>query len=40
MGELETLLKPYEGDLEAYKVDKRVGKVRENAEGLLEPVEE
>ena len=38
-GELEALLRPYEGDLEAYEVDKRVGKVRENDEGLLEPVE-
>ena len=38
--ELESLLKPYEGELEAYEVDKRVGKVRENDEGLIEPVEE
>ena len=40
VGELEALLKPYEGQLEAYEVDKRVGKVRENDEGLLEVVEE
>ncbi len=40
VGELEALLKPYAGDLEAYQVDKRVGKVRENDERLLEPVEE
>ena len=34
--ELIDLLRPYEGELEAYKVDKRVGRVRENDEGLLE----
>ena len=38
--ELETLLRPFEGTLEAYEVDKRVGKVRENDEQLLEPVEQ
>ena len=38
--ELESLLKPYEDELKAYEVDKRVGKVRENDEGLVEPVEE
>ena len=37
-GDLEALLRPYEGDLEAYEVDKRVGKVGENDEHLLEPV--
>ena len=32
--DLESLLKPHKGNLTAYKVDKRVGKVRENDEGL------
>ena len=32
---LMDLLKPFEGELEAYKVDKRVGRVRENDVGLL-----
>lgn len=36
---LEHLLKPFEGELEAYPVDKRVGKVTENDEELLEPLE-
>ena len=36
--ELTGLLRPFEGELDAYKVDKRVGRVRENDEGLLEPV--
>jgi putative SOS response-associated peptidase YedK len=35
---LEPLLKPYEGKLAAYLVDKRVGRVSENDGGLLEPV--
>ena len=39
-GDLESLLKPYKRQLEAYEVDKRVGKVSENDEQLLEPVEE
>ena len=30
------LLEPYDGELEAYEVDKRVGRVRENDAGLLE----
>ena len=34
--ELIDLLRPYEGELEAYKVEKRVGRVRENDAGLLE----
>ena len=38
-GDLEPLLKPYEGALAAYEVDKRVGKVRENDESLLKKVE-
>ena len=32
---LMDLLKPFEGEPEAYKVDKRVGRVRENDVGLL-----
>ena len=36
--ELMSLLRPFEGELDAYKVDKRVGRVRENDEGLLEPL--
>lgn len=36
---LEHLLKPFEGDLEAYPVAKRVGKVSENDEALLEPLD-
>ena len=34
---LVDLLKPFEGELEAYEVDKRVGRVRENDAELLEP---
>ena len=34
---LMSLLRPFGGELDAYKVDKRVGRVRENDEGLLEP---
>lgn len=37
-GELESLLRPYEGALKIYPVDKRVGRVRENDKGLLEPL--
>ena len=37
---LEELLRPFEGDLAAYKVDKRVGRVRENDSGLIEPLED
>ena len=33
------LLEPYDGELEAYEVDKRVGRVRENDAGLLEPTQ-
>lgn len=34
---LEHLLKPFEGELEAYPVAKRVGRVSENDKDLLEP---
>ncbi len=34
---LEQLLKPWEGDLAAYPITKRVGKPSENDKGLLEP---
>ena len=37
--ELMNLLKPFEGELTAYPVDTRVGRVRENDAGLLEPTE-
>ena len=36
---LEELLRPFEGDLEAYKVDKRVGRTREDDPGLIEPLD-
>jgi putative SOS response-associated peptidase YedK len=36
--ELEALLKPYEGKLEAYPVSRRVGKPSENDDGLIKPV--
>ena len=34
---LEHLLKPFSGELDAYPVSKRVGKVSENDESLIEP---
>ncbi len=34
---LEHLLKPFEGELEAFAVSKRVGNVRENDGGLIDP---
>jgi putative SOS response-associated peptidase YedK len=34
--QVEPLLKPFEGELEAYEVDKRVGKASESDKGLLE----
>ena len=37
---LEELLRPFEGDLQAYKVDKRVGRTREDDPGLIEPLDE
>ena len=36
---LEELLRPFEGNLEAYKVDKRVGRTREDDVGLIEPLD-
>lgn len=36
---LEHVLKPFEGDLEAFAVNKRVGNVRENDKTLIEPSE-
>ena len=36
---LEELLKPYEGELDAYPVDKRVGRVSMNDEELVEPLD-
>lgn len=39
-GLLRELLKPFEGDLEAYPVSKRVGKVSEDDAGLMEKIEE
>jgi putative SOS response-associated peptidase YedK len=38
--ELEALLKPYEGKLEAHMVSRRVGKPSENDEALIRPVGE
>jgi putative SOS response-associated peptidase YedK len=38
--ELEILLKPYEGRLEAYTVSRRVGKTSEDDESLIKPVGE
>lgn len=37
---LEHLLQPYAGTLEAYPVDRRVGRVRENDADLIQPTEE
>jgi putative SOS response-associated peptidase YedK len=37
VSEAETLLRPYQGLLEAYPVSKRVGKTSENDKDLLEP---
>lgn len=34
---LEHLLRPFEGELETYPVSRRVGNVRENDKGLIEP---
>lgn len=36
---LLALLNPYEGDLETYRVDRRVGRTRENDAGLVERLE-
>lgn len=37
-GQLLGMLKPYEGDLRCWPVDKRVGNVREDDPGVIEPL--